>query len=268
MCIFPFHYFLFQIEEIISKINQNILALPFLHQSDQGSVDGISKRVRENVYKTSDEVIADLQELFHWKEAFGDKELTLISNNVERKLFFRSTELEKIASKMRKNLALWVKEAFAASEAGEEMTEKAGQIFENLVRKFPHVRQEELKVKSRLIAQENKEDIWKTIVAKLEERNRNQDPNAAYKRFRLNPKNQDDNNDEHLEHFYVAAFHFHKMALKWTDSRTSNPLPLRTISRPEESIDHAEMGKCINSSLFLCCVTILFFNALGLSVSS
>ena len=128
------------------------------------------------------------------------------------------------------------------------MTEKAGQIFETLVKKFPHVPQEELKVKSRLIAQESQEDIWKTIVAKLEERNRNQDPNAAYKRFRLNPKNQDDNNDEHLDHFYIAAFQFHKMALKWTDSRTSNPLPLRTISRPEESIEHAEMGKCIDTS--------------------
>ena len=148
---------------------------------------------------------------------------------------------------MRKNLALWVKEAFVACEAGEEMTEKAGQIFENLVRKFPHVRQEELKVKSRLIAQESQEDIWKTIVAKLEERNRNQDPNAAYKRFRLNPKNQDDD-DEHVEHFYIAASQFHKMALKWTDSRTSNPLPLRTITRPEESIEHAEMGKCIDTS--------------------
>ena len=74
------------------------------------------------------------------------------------------------------------------------------------------------------------------------EARKNEDPNAVYKRFRLT-KYEDDK--KHMDHFYVAAYQFHKMALKWTATSTTtfHPLPLRTHSRPEDAIDHAELEK-------------------------
>ena len=92
------------------------------------------------------------------------------------------------------------------------------------------------------ITKDSQGDIWKTIVSKLDEANKNEDPNAVYKRFRL-AKYEDDK--KHMEHFYVAAYQFHKMALKWTATSTTtfHPLPLRTHSRPEDAIDHAELEK-------------------------
>ena len=93
-----------------------------------------------------------------------------------------------------------------------------------------------------MIAKDSQADIWKTIVSKLDEANKNEDPNTVYKRFRL-AKYQDDK--KHMEHFYVAAYQFHKMALKWS-ATTASPLPLRTLSRPEDAIDHAELEKLLD----------------------
>ena len=152
-------------------------------------------------------------------------------------------EMEIMAEEMRKNLDLWVKEAFAM-EGDDEMTltgESGKKIFEALVKRFPHLPQEELKVKSCMIAKDSQGDIWKTIVTKLDEANKNEDPNAVYKRFRLT-KCQEEEDKMQMEHFYAAAFHFHKMALRWTStSNTASPLPLRTLATPEDAIEHAEL---------------------------
>ena len=156
--------------------------------------------------------------------------------------------MEGMAGEMRKNLALWVREAFAGEGDEGEMKGEAGQIFEALLKRFPHLPQEELKVKSCMIAKEDgQSDIWKSIVTKMDEANKNEDPNAVYKRFRL--AKGDDQGDTHMEHFYLAACQFHKMALKWaTTSSTASPLPLRTLARPEDAIDHAELEKLLNPS--------------------
>ena len=234
---------LFQILAIISRINQNIFALPFLHQrSDEKSIDELSKSVRENGYRSSDEILTDLERLFCWGEASGAQELTLINADQQRRFSLSGHEMERMAEEMRRNLALWVKEAFA-DEGGDELRPgESDQIFEALVKRFPHLPQEEFKVKSCMIAKDSQGGIWKTIVSKLDEANKNEDPNAVYKRFRL-AKYEDDK--KHMEHFYVAAYQFHKMALKWTATSTStfHPLPLRTLSRPEDAIDHAELEK-------------------------
>ena len=82
---------------------------------------------------------------------------------------------------------------------------------------------------------------------KMDEANKNEDPNAVYKRFCL--EKGDDQDDTHMEHFYLAACQFHKMALKWaTTSSNASPLPLRTLARPEDAIDHAELEKLLNLS--------------------
>ena len=48
--------------------------------------------------------------------------------------------------------------------------------------------------------------------------------------------------DSLIRHFYLAAYHFHKMALKWA-ADDSAPLPLRTLSKPEDAIDYAKLGE-------------------------
>ena len=234
---------LFQILAIISRINQNIFALPFLHQrSDEKSIDELSKSVRENGYRSSDEILTDLERLFCWGEASGAQELTLINADQQRRFSLSGHEMERMAEEMRKNLALWVKETFAGEGGDEVRSGESDQIFEALVKRFPHLPQEELKVKSCTIAKDSQGGIWKTIVSKLDEANKNEDPNAVYKRFRLT-KYEDDK--KHMDHFYVAAYQFHKMALKWTATSTTtfHLLPLRTHSRPEDAIDHAELEK-------------------------
>ena len=141
---------LFQILAIISRINQNIFALPFLHQrSDKKSIDELSKRVRENGYRSSDEILTDLERLFCWGEASGAQELTLINADQQRRFSLSGHEMERMAEEMRKNLALWVKETFEGED--EVRSGESDQIFEALVKRFPHLPQEELKVKSCMI---------------------------------------------------------------------------------------------------------------------
>ena len=125
------------------------------------------------------------------------------------------------------------------------MSEREEKVFEALEKRFPNISPGELKEKSCAIAKEGQEEVWKGIVSKLAEENKNEDPRAVFKRFRLklNPKMLDNNKEEiHMEHFYVAAFHFHKMALKWAVDDFA-PLPLRTLSKPEDAIDYAKLWK-------------------------
>ena len=179
----------------------------------------------------------------------SNQELTLISADVPRRFSLSSQDMARMADEMRRNLALWVREAFAGEGDEDAMMKgESGQIFEALLKRFPHLPREELKVKSCMIAKEDgQSDIWKSIVTKMDEANKNEDPNAVYKRFRL--AKGDDQGDTHMEHFYLAACQFHKMALKWaTTSSNASPLPLRTLARPEDAIDHAELEKLLNPS--------------------
>ena len=143
----------------------------------------------------------------------------------------------------------WIEEAFEY-----KMSEREEKVFEALEKRFPNISPGELKEKSCAIAKEGQEEVWKGIVSKLAEENKNEDPRAVFKRFRLklNPKMLDKNEDEtHMEHFYVAAYHFHKMALKWAVD-DSAPLPLRTLSKPEDAIDYAKLGENGLSNDFVC----------------
>ena len=140
--------FFLQVLAIISRINQNIFALPFLHQK---SIDELSKSVRENGYRSSDEILTDLERLFCWGEASGAQELTLINADQQRRFSLSGHEMERMAEEMRRNLALWVKETFAGEGGDEVRRGESDQIFEALVKRFPHLPQEELKVKSCMI---------------------------------------------------------------------------------------------------------------------
>ena len=133
------------------------------------------------------------------------------------------------------------------------MSEREGKVYEALEKRFPNIPPGELKEKSCAIAKESQEEVWKGIVSKLAEENKNEDPTAVFKRFRLklNPKMLDKNEEEtHMEHLYVAAYHFHKMALKWAVDDFA-PLPLRTLSKPEDAIDYAKLGKNGQSNDFV-----------------
>ena len=143
----------------------------------------------------------------------------------------------------------WIEEAFKY-----EMSEREEKVYEALEKRFPNIPPRELKEKACAIAKESHEEVWKGIVSKLAEVNKNEDPRAVFKRFRLklNPKMLDKNEEEtHMEHFYMAAYHFHKMALKWAVD-DSAPLPLRTLSKPEDAIDYAKLGENGLSNDFVC----------------
>ena len=100
----------FQTEWVIAQVKQSFFALPFLHQErGNKNIDTIARRLRENGYKSTNEVFADLEGLFIWNEAeTSDKNILLLEGDVERRFCVKNLELASMAEEMRKKLALWI----------------------------------------------------------------------------------------------------------------------------------------------------------------
>merc|ERR1719195_178253 len=128
----------------------------------------------------------------------------------------------------------WIEKTFVNENALQQPVHS--KIFSALTRRFPHVGQDQLKVASCQVAESRDSEKWKSVLQKVNELNANSTPGIAFKKYRLVPSKQIDFEEEHLIHKITAGLQFHKMIAKCTDSSSSIPVPMRTVSNPSDAI--------------------------------
>merc|ERR1712088_497420 len=124
----------------------------------------------------------------------------------------------------KRDLCGWIEKTFVNENALQQPVHS--KILSALTRRFPHVGQDQLKVASCQVAESRDSEKWKSVLQKVNELNANSTPGIAFKKYRLVPSKHVDFEEEHL---------IHKITAK-TDSSSSIPVPMRTVSNPSDAI--------------------------------
>ena len=140
-----------------------------------------------------------------------------------------------MAKQLKQKVSIWSEQMFVDEEALATPNNQA--ILEALVRRFPHVPLDQVKVAACRVAATREEGIWKDLIKKIHLENENQNPDAVYKRFRYNTSEPVDILDEHAVHHMRAAYQFTMKVMKWAVySSPGLPVSMRKIAAPGGAI--------------------------------
>jgi len=244
-----------KIQAILDLVAMSLLAIPFMEVKKERSererpesISEVKKKLEGCCYKKTDEVLLDLENIFS-AENKEDQEMNLFigAEECQRKFVISAEEREQWGKKLRRDLSTWVETTFVDEAAFQQPVHS--KILSALTRRFPHVSQDQLKVRSCQVAESKDTEKWKSVLQKVNEVNANNTPGVAYKKYRFFPssKQHEFDDEEHLVHKSIAGYQFHKMISKWSDPASSIPVPLRTVSNPSDAIAHIDYIK--NSKL-------------------
>jgi len=240
-----------KIQAILDLVGMSLLAIPFMAQKKERSererpesISEVKKKLQRGCYKKTDEVLGDLENIFS-AENKEDQEINLFieSEECQRKFVISAEEKEEWGKKLRRDLSAWVETTFVDEAAFQKPVHS--KILNALKRRFPHVSQDQLKVRSCEVAESKDTEKWKSVLQKVNEVNANNTPGVAYKKYRFFPtsKQHEFDDEEYLVHKTIAGYQFHKMISKWSDPTSSIPVPLRTVSNPSDAIAHIDYIK-------------------------
>jgi len=244
-----------KIQAILDLVAMSLLAIPFMEEKKERSererpesISEVRKKLERGCYKKTDQVLLDLENIFS-SENKEDQEINLFigAEECQRKFVISAEEREQWGKKLRRDLSTWVETTFVDEAAFQQPVHS--KILSALTRRFPHVSQDQLKVRSCQVAESKDTEKWKSVLQKVNEVNANNTPGVAYKKYRFFPssKQHEFDDEEHLVHKSIAGYQFHKMISKWSDPASSIPVPLRTVSNPSDAIAHIDYIK--NSKL-------------------
>ena len=244
-----------KIDAILDLVGMSLLAIPFMAEKKETSqrqrpesISEVRKKLQQGGYKKTDEVLADLEHVLS-AENKEDQEINLLLGveECQRKFVISPEEREQWGKKLRRDLSVWIETTFVDEAAFQQPVHS--KILSALKRRFPHVSQDQLKVKSCQVAESKDTEKWKSVLQKVNEVNANNTPGVAYKKYRFFPSSQwhELDKEEHLVHKSIAGYQFHKMISKWSDPASAIPVPLRTVSNTSDAIAHIDYIK--NSKL-------------------
>merc|ERR1719234_578761 len=234
-----------KVEMITGLVETCLFAFPFLatkrteekdFDSDKPrNIDEIKEKLKKEAYMTTNEIFDDMEEVFNSGNDRNMEEISFALDNdrIQRRACINADERERMGNEMKKKLLHWTETNFV-----DEMMEErpvAGKIFTALQKRFPHVPEEELKVKAYEVAH-SKEDIWKKIVRELNQKNENERPDAVYQKFHFAPSRHLELDEEHAIHKFIAGYQFYRMMMKWAEPGASFPIPLRKVENPHDAI--------------------------------
>ena len=244
-----------KIQAILDLVAMSLLAIPFMEEKKERSererpesISEVRKKLERGCYKKTDEVLLDLENIFS-AENKEDQEMNLFigAEECQRKFVISGEEREQWGKKLRQDLSKWVETTFVDEAAFQQPVHS--KILNALTRRFPHVSQDQLKVRSCQVAEGKDTEKLKSVLQKVNDVNANNTPGVADKKYRFFPssKQHEFDDEEHLVHESIAGYQFHKMISKWSDPASSIPVPLRTVSNPSDAIAHIDYIK--NSKL-------------------
>ena len=221
---------------INSKSNINNQTKSNQYSSQSLSLHEVNEKLRLKLYSHSDEVFNDLDFIFSLR--VQEKEhlvgVTLADENYRR----RNKELDLMTKELKK-IVVQCSESINADMRilQNPVTSK---IYNALDRRFPHVDKEHLKLKACEVADGKDEDIWKNVLQRINVENRNQNPSSIFKKIRFVPSEEPDFDEDHVVHFYRAAYQYHKMISMWSEPSRPFPIPLRKVTDVSDSIAHID----------------------------
>ena len=231
-----------KVQVVLDLICASLLAIPFIAEKKEKSqkqrpesITEVKQKLHQDGYKKTYEVFRDLENIFA-TEVKSDQEVSIFigGEEAQQKFLIKPDQREEWGRQLKRDLCGWIEKAFVNEDALQQPVHS--KILSALTRRFPHVGQDQLKVASCQVAESRDSEKWKSVLQKVNELNANSTPGVAFKKYRLVPSKQIDFEEEHLIHKMTAGLQFHKMIAKWTDSSSSIPVPIRTVSNPSDAI--------------------------------
>ena len=231
-----------KVQVVLDLICASLLAIPFIAEKKEKSqkqrpesITEVKQKLHQDGYKKTYEVFRDLENIFA-TEVKSDQEVSIFigGEEAQQKFLIKPDQREEWGRQLKRDLCGWIEKAFVNEDALQQPVHS--KILSALTRRFPHVGQDQLKVASCQVAESRDSEKWKSVLQKVNELNANSTPGVAFKKYRLVPSKHIDFEEEHLIHKITAGLQFHKMIAKWTDSSSSIPVPIRTVSNPSDAI--------------------------------
>jgi len=240
-----------KIQDLLDIVKSNFSAIPFLMGSKKpgqagrpGFISDIEEKLRRRDYSDSNEVLADFCHVLRLSEKDGEDQvlpLTLDNEDHQRNILVTQQEKIMLASHLKKQLKSWTEIAFAEQAFAEVPV--MPKIVKALKNKFPNLSSEKVGVSACEVAESKEEHVWKKVLRKMDQDNKNLKPDAKFQKFRLNPSDVEEVNVEHAVHGYIAGYQFHKMITEWSSGAFPVPVPLREVTNPSEAIAYVEYIK-------------------------
>jgi len=231
-----------QVQVVLDLLCMSLLAIPFMAERKEKiprhhpeSIIEVKQKLHQLGYKKTYEVFQDLENIFA-TEVKSNQEVSIFigGEEAQQKFLIKPDQREEWGRQLKRDLCGWIEKAFVNEDALQQPVHS--KILSALTRRFPHVGQDQLKVASCQVAESRDSEKWKSVLQKVNELNANSTPGVAFKKYRLVPSKHIDFEEEHLIHKITAGLQFHKMIAKWTDSSSSIPVPIRTVSNPSDAI--------------------------------
>jgi len=231
-----------QVQTVLDLLCMSLLAIPFMAERKEKiprhhpeSIIEVKQKLGQGGYEKTEEVFRDLESIFS-AEINRDQEVNIFigGEEAQQKFLIKPDQREEWGRQLKRDLFGLIAKAFVNEEALQQPVHS--KILSALTRRFPYVGQDQLKVASCQVAESRDSEKWKSVLQKVNELNANSTPGVAFKKYRLVPSKQIDFEEEHLIHKMTAGLQFHKMIAKWTDSSSSIPVPIRTVSNPSDAI--------------------------------
>ena len=238
-----------RVHDLLDKVKLNLFAIPFLMGSKKPGRSGrpkfiadIEEKLRRKEYFDSNEVLADFCHVLSVREKeVEDQIIPLTFENEVLQQNISVTQEDKIvlASHLRKQVKSWTEIALAEHTFTEVPV--VPKIFKALKNKFPNISSEQVGISACQVAESKEEHVWKKVLCKMDQDNKNLKPEAKFQKFRLNPSDPEEGDVEHAVHGYIAGYQFHKMITQW--SSAAAPVPLREVANPSGAIAYIEYIK-------------------------
>ena len=231
-----------QVQVVLDLLCMSLLAIPFMAERKEKiprhhpeSIIEVKQKLHQLGYKKTYEVFQDLENIFA-TEVKSNQEVSIFigGEEAQQKFLIKPDQREEWGRQLKRDLCGWIEKAFVNEDALQQPVHS--KILSALTRRFPHVGQDQLKVASCQVAESRDSEKWKSVLQKVNELNANSTPGVAFKKYRLVPSKHIDFEEKHLIHKMTAGLQFHKMIAKWTDSSSSIPVPIRTVSNPSDAI--------------------------------
>jgi len=238
---------------VLRTLMQHIFALPFVRLGtdpvmkenckDRVYLDDVCDNIESGGYNNLQEVISAVNQVF-------DSTTRICVGNLNffgRKLFYKSEDLDIMATHLRKELESFHRREFSSMTSPLELRrslsfnclseiiekgESDDAIFQKLKARYENVPDCILLAKALDISLSQEVDLEciEEELKELELRHLNQPKYRVYKFF---PSRQHDFATEKVHHSYIAGYQFHKMITK----STSAPIAMRTILNMSDAIE-------------------------------
>lgn len=233
---------------LLNTLMQHVFALPFVKIETEPVdnklyLDDVYEKVEKNVYGSVQEIMDGFRQVLDTTKN-EDGQLDFCG----RKLFYKSGDLEVMATYLKKEIEIFHEKEFSVSArqnmALDSLSELIGDnesdeiIFNKLKSRYEHVPEVMLLAKALELSFGYNVDV-KSIEQELEQRESEEvsreksEAEPKYRKYQFFPCAHHDFDIDKVQHSYIAGYQFHKMITK----ATTAPIAMRTILNMSDSIE-------------------------------